>query len=111
MSKNRLYTAVGGILFIFAAMFMVYSVWAFIECMYYIDNEVAFEGFVIRDNFFYVVKTYVDNSIKYLIYALLLIAGGFVLLKDEINEKPAGKNNPVVNKSNTEPDGRFGASE
>lgn len=84
MKKARIISIV---LFAFAGLLTIYSIWAFVHCQNYISKAMSSGQLVANGNEYDIVNFYVSNCVQYLVYAVLLAAMGYITAKSFM-EKP-----------------------
>lgn len=70
---------IAGLLFVLAGLLMIYTVWAFINCINYISEMTAAGQLAVKGNEYDIVNFYMGNSVQYLISAVLVFAAGWIV--------------------------------
>jgi amino acid transporter len=95
MNKELLYKASSIVLYIAAALLVVFAIWSYTHSADIVSQARAAGQDIDR---YTVVSFYMDSSAMYVVYALLLIAAGLVLQKKQMaNVEAADSENPTQN--------------
>ncbi|HHV08716.1 MAG TPA: hypothetical protein GXX75_00360 [Clostridiales bacterium] len=65
-------------LFALAGFLVIYTIWAFVNCLSYISEMTASGQLVIKGNEYDVIDFYMSNCVQYLISAVLIFAAGWI---------------------------------
>ena len=91
------------ILYVFAGLLLIYSVWAYIHCADIISQAKAAGQLAASGNEYDIMSFYMGNCTQYVVYALLLAAAGLILQKKSPAVNVPAVSNPTV-KNNTNDD-------
>lgn len=79
MNKKQ-FPVVSIILFVFAGILLIFSVWAAINSFQYISEMVAMGQLMTDGNEFEIIGFHMSNFGQYIVYTLLLFGMGWILL-------------------------------
>lgn len=66
-------------LFVLAGFLMIYTIWAFANCLSYISEMTNSGQLVIKGNEYDIINFYMSNCVQYLICAVLVFAAGWIV--------------------------------
>lgn len=85
------------ILFILAGLLILYSVWAIIQCHGYIAEAIATGQLTVSGNEYDILSFYMSNCAQYVLFAVILAALGWMLMRFAPVAVPHVRPEPVLN--------------
>ena len=96
MNKKKSINVASIILYVIAALLLIFMVWAIVSCHEYISQMVAQGALVTEGNAFNIVSYYMTNCAQYGFYVIVLVVLGIILQKLDNNKVKVTTNNVVV---------------
>ena len=96
MSKKKSINIASIILYVIAALLLIFMVWAIVSCHEYISQMIAQGALVTEGNAFNIISYYMTNCAQYGFYAIVLVVLGIILQKLDNNNKVKVTTNNVV---------------
>ena len=84
MNKQKLHFIFGIVLFVVAALLLVYAIWSFTYCADIISDAKASGQLAASGNEYDIMSFYMGNCSQYFVYSLFLAVMGLLLHKREI---------------------------
>ena len=102
MNKKITHIIPSIILYIFAILLAVYTIWAYSHCADIITQAKAAGQLAASGNEYDIMSFYMGNCGQYFVSALLLAAAGLLLQRKQspASNKPVTSVNPINNKAN-----------
>ncbi|MEG1481346.1 hypothetical protein [Clostridium sp.] len=94
-NKKRKVCAGSIVLYVIAAIILIYMFWAIANCHEYIAAMIAQGGMTFSGNEFNIINYYMANCAQYGLFAIVLIALGIIMQK-LVNEKLNVTSNNVI---------------